>query len=259
MLFFILAPQLMGLAFGIQSAEGMRILKPALRLFALYLPFFAMILIYQNFYNTTGRRTLASLMVVLDGLLFVVPFAGLFSWIRPGLLWLCYAASGACTLLAMVILAKRISKKEKLHDLLLIPERPADAKQFDFSITASAEEDVSLSGHELELIEKNPGDASLLRSIALALEEIVVAVSHYAHGGGSCGQVDILIYITDAQVTIQIQDNGTAFNPLEYIPEENDGCITDNIHLVKVPASRMEYSRQLGFNNSILTFDRTTV
>jgi hypothetical protein len=42
---------------------------------------------------------------------------------------------------------------------------------------------------------------------------------------------------------------------LEYIPEENDGCITDSIGLVKKLASRMEYSRQLGFNTSVLTFE----
>lgn len=256
MLLFSLAPQVMGLVFGFQSQEGMRLLKPALRLYTLYLPFSAIILLYMNFYNTTGYRKLASSMVIMDGLLFVVPFAALFSWIQPNLLWLCYAASGMCTLLAMVVLAKRIQMKEKLHDLLLIPERPADAKQFDFSVKASPEAAVLLSESVLDLIDQNPGNARLLRKIALALEEMIVSTSHYAHAGSKHGQIDILVHITNAQIAIQMRDNGIAFNPLEYIPEENDGCVTDNIQLVKLLASRLEYSRQLGFNTSVLIFDR---
>ena len=256
LLFFMLAPQLMGMAFGIQSAEALRLLKPALRLFALYLPFSAMILLHQNFYNTTERRSLASAMVVMDGLLCVVPLAALFSWIHPNLLWLCYAASGACTLLAMVSLAKRIQKKENLHDLLLIPKLPEAAKRFDFSITASPEEAVRLSERVLELADQNPGDARLLGRIALILKEMVVAAAHYAHADSNRGLVDILVHITDEQVTIQMRDNGIAFNPLEYIPEENDGCITDNLQQVKKLANRMEYSRQLGFNTSVLTIER---
>jgi len=74
---------------------------------------------------------------------------------------------------------------------------------------------------------------------------MTVASVHYAHAD-STGLIDILVHVTDAQVTILMRDNGRPFNPLEYIPEENDGCITDSIGLVKKLASRMEYSPSAG-------------
>ena len=252
--FFMAAPQLMGLAFGLNTPQAMALLKPSLRMFALYLPFSAVIQLQQNFYNTTERSNLATILVVLDGLLFVIPFAALFSSIEVGLLWLCYAASGVCTLLTLFVLARRIQKKENVQGLLLIREQNDYIQKFDFTINATREEAVRLSEQVRTLESKGIHNVRLLNRIALALEEMTVASVHYAHADGN-GLIDILVYVTEAQVTIQMRDNGKPFNPLEYIPEENDGCITDSIQLVKKLAARMEYSRQLGFNTCVLSFD----
>jgi Na+-driven multidrug efflux pump/anti-sigma regulatory factor (Ser/Thr protein kinase) len=252
--FLLIAPQLIGIVFGLTSPDTLALLKPALRLYALYIPFSAALLLLQNFYNTTERRSLATSLVVMDGLLFVVPFAVLLSAIQANLLWLSYAASGACTLFVLLLLARRIRKKEDVQGLLLIRERDDYIHKFDFTIEATREEAVRLSERVMALEEKAAVNTRLLKKVALVLEEMTVASVHYAHAD-STGLIDILIYVTDAQVTILMRDNGMPFNPLEYIPEENDGCITDSIGLVKKLASRMEYSRQLGFNTSVLTFE----
>ncbi len=252
--FLLIAPQVIGIVFGLTSPEALALLKPALRLYALYIPFSAALLLLQNFYNTTERRSLATSLVVMDGLLFVVPFAVLLSRIQSNLLWLSYAASGACTLFVLLLLARRIRKKEDVQGLLLIRERDDYIHKFDFTVEATREEAVRLSERVMALEEKAAVNTRLLKKVALVLEEMTVASVHYAHAD-STGLIDILIYVTDAQVTILMRDNGKPFNPLEYIPEENDGCITDSIGLVKKLASRMEYSRQLGFNTSVLTFE----
>jgi len=252
--FFMAAPQLMGIAFGINDPEALAVVNPAIRMFALYLPFSAFILLHQNFYNTTERRSLASTLVVLDGLLFVVPFAFLFSCVQAHLLWLCYATSGMCTLFTLVLLSRRIQREEGLHDLLLIREGEEFNCKFDFTIAANTEEAVRLSEKVLSLAEKNFDNVKLLNRIALVLEEMTVASVRYAHTENT-GFIDVFVCVTDEEVMIRMRDNGTPFNPLEYIPDENDGCITDSIQLVKKLASRLEYSRQLGFNTSVLTFE----
>jgi len=252
--FLLIAPQLIGIVFGMTSPDTLALLKPALRLFALYIPFSGAILLLQNFYNTTERRSLATSLVVMDGFLFVVPFAVLLSSIQSNLLWLCYAASGACTLLTLLLLARRIRKKENVQGLLMIRERNDYIHKFDFTIAATKEEAVRLSERVMALEVKAAAYTRLLKILALVLEEMTVATVHYAHAD-SAGFIDILVFVTDAQVTILMRDNGRPFNPLEYIPEENDGCITDSIQLVKKLASRMEYSRQLGFNTCVLTFE----
>ncbi|MGI6090377.1 MAG: MATE family efflux transporter [Saccharofermentanales bacterium] len=252
--FLLIAPQLIGVVFGLTSPETLALLKPALRLYALYLPFSAALVLLQNFYNTTERRSLATSLVVMDGLLFVVPFAVLLSSIQANLLWLSYAASGACTLFVLLLLARRIQKKENVQGLLMIQERNDYIRKFDFTIAATKEEAVRLSERVTALEGKAAVNTRLLNKVALALEEMMVASVHYAHAD-STGLIDILVHVTDEQVTILMRDNGRPFNPLEYIPEENDGCITDSIRLVKKLALRMEYSRQLGFNTSVLTFE----
>lgn len=252
--FLMIAPQLIGIVFGLTSPDTLALLKPALRLFALYIPFSGAILLLQNFYNTTERRNLATSLVVMDGLLFVVPFAVLLSNIQANLLWLCYAASGACTLLTLLLLARRIRKKENVQGLLMIREWNDYIHKFDFTIAATKEEAVRLSERVMALEVKAAAYTRLLKILALVLEEMTVATVHYAHAD-SAGFIDILVFVTDAQVTILMRDTGRPFNPLEYIPEENDGCITDSIQLVKKLASRMEYSRQLGFNTCVLTFE----
>ena len=253
--FFLIAPELIGAVFGMTSPDALALLKPALRLYALCLPFSAALMLLQNFYNTTERRSLATSLVVMNGLLFVIPFAVLLSKIQTDLLWLSYAASGVCTLFVLLLLARRIRKKENVQGLLLIRERNDYTRKFDFTIAATMEEAVRLSERVMALEGGAADNTRLLKKVALVLEEMTLASVHYAHAD-STGLIDILVYVTDAQVTILMRDNGRPFNPLEYIPEENDGCITDSIGLVKKVASRMEYSRQLGFNTSVLTFEK---
>lgn len=252
--FFMTVPQLMGIAFGIHDPDALALVKPAIRMFALYLPFSACILLHQNFYNTTERRALASMLVILDGLLFVIPFAILFSCVQANMLWLCYAASGACTLLTLVLLSRRIQRREGVQGLLLLREQNDYTYKFDFTIEATREAGVKISEQVLSLADKGFDNSRLLHRIALVLEEMTVASIRYAHADGD-GLIDILVYVTDTQTTIHLRDNGKPFNPLEYTPEKNDGCITDSIELVKKLASRMEYSRQLGFNTCVLSFN----
>ena len=250
----VTVPGLLGTAFGLTSPTALAMLKPALRMYAFYLPFSAVLLLHQNFYNTTERRSLATSLVVLDGLVFVVPLAALFSHIEAILIWMCYAASGACTLAVLLIMVHFIQEKEQVQGLLMIREQNDYIYKFDFTIEATKEEAVRLSERVLALKEKGFSDIRLLNRIALVLEEMTVASVHYAHGEKK-GQIDILVHVDETQVTLQMRDNGTPFHPLEYVPEESDGCITDSIQLVKALASRMEYSRQLGWNTCVLTFD----
>ena len=249
------APKLFGAAFGLASLDALALLEPALRMYALYLPFSAILLLNQNFYNTTERRSLATALVVMDGLVFVIPLAVLFSRMEANLIWMCYAASGACTLLVLLILVRMIQKKEQVQNLLLIREQNDHIHKFDFTIAATREEAVRLSKQVMKLKEKGFSDMRLLNRIALVLEEMTVASVYYAHEKEN-GQIDILVHVDETQVTIQMRDNGTPFNPLKYFPEESDGCITDSIQLVKALASRMEYSRQLGWNTCVLTFEK---
>lgn len=254
MAFLLIAPQVMGTAFGINSAEGFDALKPALRLFALYLPFDAAVQLMQNFFTTTKRRSLASVMVLLNGLGFVLLFALIFSQAIPSIFWLCYACSGAATIFTAFIICRVIGRREKVSGVLLLHEQNTDAVQYDITIEASAEQAAGLSEHIIELCKSHKCDVSLANKVGMAVEEMAVCTAYYAHKDEKQGVIDVRLLFGDETLDIHFRDNGTDFNPLEFRADENDGCITDGIELMKRLSNGIEYTRQLGFNSTHLRF-----
>lgn len=254
MTFLLIAPQVMGTAFGINSAEGFDALKPALRLFSLYLPFDAAIQLMQNFFTTTKRRTLASAMVLLNGLGFVLLFALIFSQAMPNIFWLCYACSGAATIFTTFIICRLIARREKISGVLLLCEQNGNALQYDITIEASVEQAVGLSEHIIKLCKKHKCDIAVANKVGIAIEEMAVCTACYAHEEEKRGVIDVRLLFGEERLDIYFRDNGKDFNPLAFRADENDGCITDGIELVKLLSNELEYTRQLGFNSTHIRF-----
>lgn len=252
--FLLLAPQLMGMAFGIHSEEGLSAVRPALRLFALYLPFDAAIQLLQNFYTTTGRKQLASAMVIMNGLIFVLPFAFLLAHAAPHLFWLSYACSGAATLLATAAIGMRIKKKEKVCSVLLLRESHGDDLRYDVTIKSTAQQVAGLSEHIISWCIEHGVENRIANKVGVAIEEMAVSTAHYAHHDSDKGVIDATLCLTGKTLEIRLRDNGEIFNPVEYVADENDGCITDGIALIRQLADNIDYARQLGFNTTVISF-----
>lgn len=252
--FLLLAPQLMGMAFGIHSEEGLSAVRPALRLFALYLPFDAAIQLLQNFYTTTGRKQLASAMVIMNGLIFVLPFAFLLAHATPHLFWLSYACSGAATLLVTAAIGMRIKKKEKVCSVLLLRESHGDDLRYDVTIKSTAQQVAGLSEHIISWCIEHGVENRIANKVGIAIEEMAVSTAHYAHHDSDKGVIDATLCLTGKTLEIRLRDNGEIFNPVEYVADENDGCITDGIALIRQLADNIDYARQLGFNTTVISF-----
>jgi len=252
--FLLLAPQLMGMAFGIHSQEGLSAVRPALRLFALYLPFDAAIQLLQNFYTTTGRKRLASAMVIMNGLIFVLPYAVVLANLAPNLVWLCYACSGATTLLAAAAIGMRICRKEQVSTVLLLKDQPDDHIRCDVTIRAAAQQAAGLSEHIINWCIEQGINALMANRVGVAIEEMAISTAHYAHHDSGTGEIDIALCLADERLEMRLRDNGAVFNPVEYVADENDGCITDGIALIRQLADSIDYARQLGFNTTVISF-----
>lgn len=255
--FLLLAPQLMGMAFGLHSEEGLSAVTSALRLFALYLPFDAAIYLLQNFYTTTGRKRLASAMVLMNGLIFILPYAYLLASISPDLLWLGYACAGATTLLVAAVIGMRIRQREQVSSVLLLKDQPDDDVRYDVTIEATTDQAVGLSGHIINWCIEHGIDARMANRVGVAIEEMAISIVHYAHHDSNKGVIDVALCLTGKTLEIRLRDNGELFNPVEYIADEDDGCITDGIALIRQLADNIDYARQLGFNTTIITFSFT--
>ncbi len=252
MAFFLLVPQVMGFIFGIKDPTELAMLCRALRMFAFYIPFYATIITLQNFYNTTKRTKLASLIAGLDGFVFVVFFAVLLAFVYAQWIWLCYALSAAATLLTVVLVSGRIRRKEKVKGLLLLREDDADVKTWNMTIKTSKEDAVGLSEKAVAFCREHGLDEIKANRLGLAIEEMAMASIQYAHAG-KAGEIDIMIRASKEELLIRFRDNGVAFDPVAY-KSENDGLLTDGVELIKAIAKEVDYTRQLGFNLTVIRF-----
>lgn len=252
-IFFELFPALVGSWFGIPDDGA--VLQPALRCFALYLPFNAAIVLFQNLYTTTGRARLASSMAALDGFLYVVPFAFLLAF--GGMtFWLCYVCSGAATLLTANLMRKRIEKKEHIQDILLLRSQGNEGEVLDVSIPAETKEAAALSEQVIRFCEENGVEHILASRLGVCTEEMAVNTAELAHGEGKKGTIDVFLRITTKDIILRFRDDGTIFDPATYEAGGIDGCTTNGIEVMRKLAEHTEYARQLGFNTTVLTFER---
>ena len=254
--FFMITPQTVGVWFGVTSAEGMAVLVPALRLFALYLPFYGINTILQNFYTTTGRTKLASYIATLDGFVFVSCFALMFAFMGGNLFWLCYACSGAATLAAVFLIGRMIRRKERVSGMLLLREENEPGVVMDITISATPGQAAGLSEQVIDFCAQSGVEPVIANRLGVAVEEMAVNTAQIAHHQKEPGVIDILVRITDNKLIVRFRDDGTIFDPSTYRPDEENGCVTDGIEVMKKLANGIDYVRQLGFNTTVLTFDR---
>ncbi|MCL2009774.1 MAG: MATE family efflux transporter, partial [Synergistaceae bacterium] len=255
-------PAQVGRLYGIRSPEGMALLVPALRLYALSLPFHGFNQILQSFYQSTGREKLASVMAVLDGFVFVVIFALLLAPRHLGgvpLLWLSFSLSGLSTTgfvyAAGVFLRK--DKRVSKPGVLLLREEKEPGAAWDVTIPATTAAAVGLSEKIIGFCTANGVHASDAGRLGIAAEEMAVNTALYS--GKTLQHIDVLVRCAEEALILRLRDDGAAFDPTTYAShEEGSGFITEGIRLVKQLATNVFYARQLGFNVTIVTLPRRT-
>ncbi len=253
--FFIVGSGVIGSLFGLKTAEEFDMLRSALIMFSLYIPFYAICTILQNFYNITSREKIATIIALCDGLLFVCSFAFILSKINANLIWLCYGFGSICTLILIIFIGISIRRKATdIKGLLLLREPENGEKVWNMTISTAIEDAAGLAQEVISVCKAHRLSDSLSNRIGIGIEEMSVATINYAHKNKN-GKIDIMIKAIDNEIVVRFRDNGDLFNPTEYKADENDGIITDGIELMKKAANDISYSSQLGFNITVLTFN----
>jgi len=148
-----------------------------------------------------------------------------------------------------------IRRKEQVKGLLLIRGENCETRVWDITIDGTEKQAVGLSEKVIGACRQYGMDALLSNHIGVAIEEMALATAHYAHGDRP-GTIDVMISASDEAVLIRFRDDGTPFDPVGYSPDDADGPVTDGVALLKTMADDVSYSRQLGFNTTVLRFDR---
>ena len=106
-----------------------------------------------------------------------------------------------------------------------------------------------------ELAEEENWSPDVTFQIGLAIEELGVNIVNYGHDDDKAHEIKIMISSEDEAITIEIEDDGHAFNPLSDAPEPDlDAEVEDRtvgglgIHLVRTMMDEVHYQRQQNKN-----------
>jgi serine/threonine-protein kinase RsbW len=112
--------------------------------------------------------------------------------------------------------------------------------------------------HELvrlaELVERFGAEHHLaddtLTNINLVLDEVVANVIKYGRAGKDAGEIDVSLALDGGRLTIDVADDGIAFNPLEQDPPDLDLPFSERpigglgIHIVRALIETIAYRRE---------------
>ena len=94
----------------------------------------------------------------------------------------------------------------------------------------------------------------VVHDLNLALEEVVANIILYGYEDEREHQIDVDIYVQDSDVTLEVCDDATAFNPLEKSVPDLDKPLEEReigglgIYLTRTLMDELEYKREQGKN-----------
>jgi phosphoserine phosphatase RsbU/P len=102
---------------------------------------------------------------------------------------------------------------------------------------------------------------SMRSDMRLVLEELMVNTVEYGYPEGRPGQIRILLHPGPDAVTVELIDDGIAFDPLQPVLPNLPGDLADReeigglgIHLARTMTSEMRYTRDAHRNHLLLRF-----
>lgn len=240
---------------GVKDMDVMNMSSVAIRLFGLGMPLQLINSALLNYYQSTRKVGMATMICVLQSLVYTVLFALIL--IRPmgatGV-WLAFLAGELLTLLTVgLVLCIRNRKIAISLDSVLMLDKnfggdPKD--RLELSIGNSMEEVILISSGIYKFGRNRSITQETLNLLSLCIEEMAGNVVQHAFKPGEKRWLDLTIVDKPDRVIVRIRDNGTAFDPLAYLSAgEERGYGILMIHKL---AESFEYRRSMGLNNLII-------
>ena len=251
-IFFAVPGAIAGL-FGITEGNMLALCETALRIFACSFPFYVYNKFLMSYYQTILQPGLSTVVTVLQGFVVIVPLtlAGIFFWGLHGVCLMAVASEALTILLASFwrIMGQRSGKFEA-GGVYMLPQI-SDEKFLDCSIENNLEEVIAFREKLFGFCAENHITDRHAKILGLAVEEIASNVVKYGYRGGK-NFMDISFIIQDDKYILRIRDDGVPFNPMEYVPQEEEGVAMGGIALIVKMAPDLQYMRVLNMNNTVI-------
>lgn len=261
----LIYPSIFSTIFGVTDPDTAGMADTAVRLFALGMPISLLNTILMNFYQCTKKTGLATLICVLQGLVYTVLMALLLIYpLGSTGVWLAFFIGEILTLATIVVWVtcrnRRFSIKLDTY-LLLKEDWGGDPKdRLELSIGNSMEEVMRISSGIHKFGRGREIDEKTLNRLALFIEEMAGNIVQHGFKPGEKKWFDLMILDKPDRIVIRMRDNGPIFDPTAYL-NNNGQTETETeshfgIKMVSSLARKFEYRRGMGLNTLIMVLDK---
>ncbi|WP_458408123.1 MATE family efflux transporter [Anaerotignum sp.] len=240
---------------GVSDDEILKMSNTAIRFFAIGMPLYLVNTVLMNFYQCTKRVGIATMICILQSLVYTVVFA--FVLIRPfgatGV-WLAFLLGELFTLATVLLYISVKNRKVSLSlsSIMMLEETFGDSEKdrLELSIGNSMEEVMQISSGIYKFGKNRDIEEKVLHKVSLCIEEMAGNVVKHAFKPDEKRWLDLTIIDKPDTIIVRFRDNGAAFDPLAYL--SNQDADAYGIRLIHALADSFEYRRNMGLNNLII-------
>ena len=240
----IVYPQILTFLFHVKDPADMPVVLNAVRIFAISYVGIAITFLYTFYAQAIQKNKLSNSISILEGFIFPVGFAIVLSYLfGPNGIWISFTIAEVLTILYLFIYSRYINKKTNgEYTGFFINKHNDEEKVFQHTINDDINEAIDLARDVEEHLSGNKS-ATL---VSLAIEEMLVNI---INTNDNVDTIDVIVKNNDDSILISIKDTGIHFNPVI----EQDSLEFDNISVLNRIADKIDYSRVLGLNSTVIT------
>ena len=243
-LLFIVYPRSLLYLYSVKNPADVPVVLNALRIFAISYVGTAITFLYTFYAQAIQKNQLSTIISLLEG--FIVPIASAFILslaIGGNGIWISFAIAEAVTILFIIAYSRYVNRKTKgEYSGFFINKHNDDEKVFEHTINGEVSDAVELARDVQNYLSGNKSAAL----VGLAIEEMLVNI---IKTNEKVDTIDVIVRNDEDNVLISIKDTGIDFNPVI----ENDNLEFDNISVLNKIADKIDYSRVLGLNSTVIT------
>ena len=240
----VLCPQILTFLFHVKNPSDLPVVLNAVRLFAISYVGIAITFLYTFYAQAIQKNKLSNSISLLEGFLLPVGFACALSFVfGANGIWISFTIAEVLTILYLFVYSKYLNRKTNgEYTGFFINKHNDDTKVFEHTINGNIDEALELSRGVQSYLGSNKS-ATL---VSLAIEEMLVNI---INTNDDVDTIDVIVRNNEDNILISIKDTGIDFNPVV----ENDDLEFDNISVLNKIADKIDYSRVLGLNSTVIT------
>ena len=223
----------------------------ALRIYAVYMPFYGLLYLFQQYFYATERYLVKYIVSIFTNLISICGFAWLLAkMFGANGVWWSFTVSRIAVIIAvlagvLIVLGKRITQKDAF---LFLPEDfdVSEDRRFNYTVT-DKKAIAKLCSKAEAFCSKHNMNEKRKKHLSLILEESCGNILQWGEGREKA--IDVKI-IYDGGWMIRIRDNCKQFDPKHWFELYGKDSGTDalGLKIINGLADKIEYSNIIGLN-----------